>query len=39
MNSQEDVAGVKTRSMNASDRLIDMTVKRIYCHISKAKKT
>ncbi|CAD8054973.1 unnamed protein product [Paramecium primaurelia] len=39
MNTQDHDAGVKTRSMNVSERLVDMSAKRVYSHISKAKKT
>ncbi|CAK70777.1 unnamed protein product (macronuclear) [Paramecium tetraurelia] len=39
MNSQENVAGVKTRSMKVCDNMVEITAKRVYCHISKAKKT
>lgn len=38
MESSEKIMGVKTRSMNDSERIIQARVKRDYCHISKEKK-
>ncbi|CAD8151450.1 unnamed protein product [Paramecium pentaurelia] len=39
MNSHDKVIGVKTRSMKVCEQELDMKVKRVYCHISKEKKT
>ncbi|CAD8061990.1 unnamed protein product [Paramecium sonneborni] len=39
MNSLDDVERVKTRSLNVCERILDLKVKRVYCHISKQKKT
>lgn len=39
MNSSESFVGVKTRSMNLCDRVLQPRIKRDYCHISKEKKT
>ena len=38
MNSSESLRGVKTRSMNICDRVLQTRIKRDYCHISKEKK-
>lgn len=38
MNSSESFIGVKTRSMNLCDRVLQPRIKRDYCHISKEKK-
>ncbi|CAD8045512.1 unnamed protein product [Paramecium primaurelia] len=38
MNSSESVIGVKTRSMNVCERVLQPRIKRDYCHISKEKK-
>ncbi|CAD8069573.1 unnamed protein product [Paramecium sonneborni] len=39
MNNLDGVDKVKTRSMNVCERILDLKVKRVYCHISKEKKT
>ncbi|CAD8055756.1 unnamed protein product [Paramecium primaurelia] len=38
MNSSESVIGVKTRSMNICERVLQPRIKRDYCHITKEKK-